>query len=85
MNPLTELAINSRSTLTTSLQKNAAKTADYPHSGREINIRPLSSSHRRFPQSLRLLSVLEVSLPADGAGVQGTLKKESWWGLGSSE
>lgn len=31
---------------------------EYPHSGKEINIRPLSSSHRRFPQTLNLCSVL---------------------------
>lgn len=40
--------------------KNAAMTVDYSHSGREINIRPLSNCHRRFSQTLRQFSVLKA-------------------------
>lgn len=64
-------------TLSGSLWKNAAAAADPAQRGSEINLRPISSGHRRFffllkPRGLVLRP--DVSPPTDGAGV--TVKTE---------
>lgn len=63
--------------LFTSFMKHVATAMEYPHSGKEINIRPLSSGHRRSSQTLWRVICPEGCPPTDGAGVQLTLYSEA--------